>query len=336
MRNWYAPSNVESIRDSANRAFDSEARDSQFVELIDKHGKHDLLEPIIDKAGPYAQLQLGDLANLLEVLQNFYHWRSPRKTFASLSFFACCLAVTLFADMAFCVKIVWFIVGGTYFLCWPIASLYPQYRYLVSPIKWVFWDVPTQAEWSFQYLRRQAQVHREIRIMKNVEATYNNEVTNSTITEYPGRIDTVPAIVIGDDASKRSDDTSSEDDWCSVSSTAGILEGSNIGSFRGFFGGSIGRLIVSFDGVCFVHSLTKAQAWSFLYIELAELRKSVGSRITKVITSPDRLEIATVSGIDVIVEGMKERDEAFNAIIAFSALQWQSLQVREASSEKRR
>lgn len=48
--------------------------------------------------------------------------------------------------MAYCVKITSFVVGGTFFLCWPIASIWPKYRYLVSPIKWVLWDIPTDGK----------------------------------------------------------------------------------------------------------------------------------------------------------------------------------------------
>ena len=36
-------------------------------ELIDKHGREDWLEPLIDELGPFLQLQLGDLASILEV-----------------------------------------------------------------------------------------------------------------------------------------------------------------------------------------------------------------------------------------------------------------------------
>jgi len=48
--------------------------------------------------------------------------------------------------MAFCVKITGFVAGGSFFLCWPIASRYPKYRYLVSPFKWVLWDIPTDGK----------------------------------------------------------------------------------------------------------------------------------------------------------------------------------------------
>lgn len=50
--------------------------------------------------------------------------------------------------MGFCIKIFWFILGGSFFLCWPISSLYPKYRYLVSPFKRVLWDIPTHGMFS--------------------------------------------------------------------------------------------------------------------------------------------------------------------------------------------
>lgn len=132
---------------------DSSSKAERLVELIDKHGNHDWLHPVLDEIGPYAQTQLGDLANMLECLINFYSWKRPEKTLATLVFFAACLLVTLLTDMVYCMKIVWFVAGGTFFVCFPIASRYPRYRYLVSPLKWTFWEVPTDAEWSFQYLR---------------------------------------------------------------------------------------------------------------------------------------------------------------------------------------
>lgn len=84
--------------------------------------------------------------NLLTYGSSFYQWVYPRKTAATLWFFTSCLLITLFCDMAYCVKITGFVAGGTFFLCWPIASIHPQYRYLTSPVKWVLWDIPTDGK----------------------------------------------------------------------------------------------------------------------------------------------------------------------------------------------
>lgn len=49
------------------RALDSQGTAYRFGEIIDKYGRDSWLEPLIDELGPYIQLQLGDVANMLEV-----------------------------------------------------------------------------------------------------------------------------------------------------------------------------------------------------------------------------------------------------------------------------
>ena len=49
------------------RTLDNTGKPYKFGELIDKHGRDGWLEPLLDDLGPYIQLQLGDVANMLEV-----------------------------------------------------------------------------------------------------------------------------------------------------------------------------------------------------------------------------------------------------------------------------
>ena len=51
------------------RALDSRNTATRLSELIDKHGRNDWLEPLMENLGPFAQLQLGDMANMLEVFE---------------------------------------------------------------------------------------------------------------------------------------------------------------------------------------------------------------------------------------------------------------------------
>ena len=69
LRNRFAPTSVESLRESMQRALNSRDTASRFSELIDKHGRNDWLEPLMENLGPYIQLQLGDMANMLEVFE---------------------------------------------------------------------------------------------------------------------------------------------------------------------------------------------------------------------------------------------------------------------------
>ena len=69
LKNRFAPTSVESLRESMQRALDSRNTATRFSELIDKHGRNDWLEPLMESLGPFAQLQLGDMANMLEVFE---------------------------------------------------------------------------------------------------------------------------------------------------------------------------------------------------------------------------------------------------------------------------
>ncbi|KAI4138805.1 MAG: hypothetical protein L6R39_006594 [Caloplaca ligustica] len=53
-----------------------------------------------------------------------------------------------------------FCAGVLFFGLFPIASRYPQYRLLTSPMKWLFWKVPTDAGWAIARLQVEA-AHRQ-------------------------------------------------------------------------------------------------------------------------------------------------------------------------------
>ncbi|KAI9822581.1 MAG: hypothetical protein M1827_000300 [Pycnora praestabilis] len=337
IRNYYFPTDIKAIRTSLERSLDGGGTAHKFGELIDKHGRDNWLGPMVDELGPYIQLQLGDIANILEVLANFYAWKAPRKTAHSLFFFFTCLLITLFTDMAFCIKIVTFVSGGAFFVCWPIASLYPKYRYLVSPIKWVLWDIPTHAEWSFQYLRREAQKSREQMIRRKVEEGYVNEVKNPVTETYTGNINVQKFVYTGplerDDMISNSSDDDNAEDWHSVSSSASILHGSDVMSFRSYWDGAVGRLIVYSSGVRFVRSLKKKELWNRSYLQLAEMRKVNKSTVAK-LASLEQLQFTFTDKETIRVDLVKDRDQAFNMIIGFSGLQWQALQLGPGESGK--
>ena len=332
IRNRFYPSSMKHLRAALQRSADRESAAFQFGEFIDRHGRDLWLDPLIEQVGPYVQLQLGDIANILEVLSNFYSWKSPRKTAASLIFFAACLATALFADMAFCMKIVYFVLGGSFFLCWPISSLYPRYRYLVSPIKWVLWDIPTHAEWSFQYLRYHCQESRESMIRHEVEQNFRKELGETPLEHYAGRFATPhPHIEVeGVEQSYDSDSVASED-WHSADSSFNALPNSNFLSYRGRWEGIAGRLAITPSGLRFIRSIKKQEMWYLPFIELEEMRKFQGgarsnSKIDG-IQSKRILELRRIDGSCYALEIRGDRDEIFNYIIGFSGVQFQTLQA---------
>lgn len=166
-------------------------------------------------------------------------------------------------------------------------------------------------------------------IRHRVQENNSHELANPTVDVYTGRIITVPKIQIKGEDSAHDYSDDEDEGWFSASSTTSVLEASDIRSFRAQSGSSIGRLIVFTKGIRYVRSLPKKELWRRDYLELAEMRKVEGSKVSRLASlSPDQLEIKCVDDTKLHLEGMKERDEAFNTIIAFSSLQWQSLQIK--------
>ncbi|EXJ60441.1 hypothetical protein A1O7_04593 [Cladophialophora yegresii CBS 114405] len=156
LRNRFRETSIRTVRESVGRAIDRKARVQAWGELIQRHGQHDWLEQFLNEIGPIIQLQLGDLADLLEILVNFHRWERASLTLATLFFFSCCLLISLCADMEFCMKLVWFIAGGAFFLTYPLATNFPKYRLLLSHWRWVFWNIPTHAELAVLTLQEKA------------------------------------------------------------------------------------------------------------------------------------------------------------------------------------
>ncbi|MCJ1471138.1 hypothetical protein MMC07_009786 [Pseudocyphellaria aurata] len=325
IKNRFFPTSVGSLRESMQRTFDSQNAAYKFGEMIDKHGQDSWIEPLIDELGPYIQLQLGDIANMLEV----FHKLSPRKTAASLAFIASCLLISVFTDMSFCMRIAGFISGGTFFLCWPIASLYPKYRYLVSPFKWILWDIPTHAEWSFQYLRRQAQITREQMIQKVVVQDIRDGTACPFNETCKGRM--IPRAAVLDSNTDDDDD----EDWHSAISFTNTHNDSDIISFRAYSQGLVGRLIVQSGSIRFVQSMNKKELWKRTFLELVEMSKVEESLVSRITTKKsEQLELRFNDGNLILLKKMKDRDEAFNTIIGFSSLQWQALQTDPSKVSK--
>ena len=67
LKNRYYPTTYKSLKESMSRALDEKGTAYKLGELIDKYGPDGWIEPLMDELGPFIQLQLGDVANMLEV-----------------------------------------------------------------------------------------------------------------------------------------------------------------------------------------------------------------------------------------------------------------------------
>lgn len=221
-------------------------------------------------------------------------------------------------------KLAWLLVGIGFFGCLPISSLYPRYRLLVSPLKMMFWNVPTEAEWCLQYLRDRAMAARETILSRTTSKNCRSgdPTPNSSLDddeEYDGR----------------------------AKSDANSEQEQDVLKFSCSYLNTPGQFVISLSGLRFepFGGLGKHESFKKPYSELIEMSK----RATKsTMLSPlaktlglDNLELKFngTQGEDsiyprgkgehsqvMVLQNMKERDKAFNAVVGFSGLKWQCLQ----------
>lgn len=313
IRNKFRPDSVESIRNSIERGLVREAQVHAWVELIQAHGKHEWVEPLLDNVGPIIQMQLGDLANFAECLINFYRHERPGKTAATLFFFLCCFAITMLTDMEFCMKVVWFILGSAFFFSFPLATRFPRYRIVVNLLRWIFWDIPSHAELAI--IRLQEKVI--LRDAKKTKQDANQNVHDVEENDFRSDKEPPERLLLGAKS-----------------------PGHERHMFKVYCPHQLrGRLIVSRAGI---ELRTKEMHQTFQYSELLELQKiEVTSKVQKAITTssePAALRFLwsakSHSQPDLeIITRVSDRDRIFNLILGWSNQRWQALQPRRSQRE---
>lgn len=141
LRNRYRPS-PESLRTTLERSRNQTMSAHRMRELMQQHPNGEWIYPLFDALGPEVQLQLLDTATILETIQNFWEWRSPRYTAQTLSYMILGLFATYLLPVETMLRLTYLGIGFIFFACFPIASRYPKYRLVVSPLRWIFWGVP--------------------------------------------------------------------------------------------------------------------------------------------------------------------------------------------------
>ena len=331
VRRRVRPESVEEIRTSYERALSRGTQAFKLSELIGKHGNDKWLDPFLDEIGPIVQLQIGDLADLLEMYQNCYDWKDPVMTTCTLMFIVACILLGHFTTMEFSVKTLEWVGILYFFFSRPISSLYPRYRHLVSPIKWIIWEIPTHAEWAFRYLRSEAQNARAAIIEHRVTEKYLAEEIHPAAPAYGGDLElpNITRTISGEEkAAMEYDSDDSATSYRTTTSSASAIGSQELLSFRCRWRSYIGRLILSGSGLKFVSALpSRSEQWSRSYLELVEMRKrSSESRVGRAATI-EVLQFHWIDGTTDEVLGTRGcRDEMFNCVLGFSGLKWQALQ----------
>lgn len=69
LKHRFYPSTIDSVRQSLDRSLNRGALSYRWGELVNRQARNQWLEPLLDEVAPYIQMQVGDLAAFLEVLE---------------------------------------------------------------------------------------------------------------------------------------------------------------------------------------------------------------------------------------------------------------------------
>ncbi|RVD88004.1 uncharacterized protein DFL_002204 [Arthrobotrys flagrans] len=338
LRNRQDWNEVKRVKGAIYRARDQQQNVRRITDLIERHGSDGWVEALPDSFGSWAQLKLGDFADALEIIRNFYEWRDPEQTVCTLIFFGVCLLIGVLTDMAYCWRIVTFVFGLWFFVSSPIASRYPRYRLVVSPFKWVFWGIPTHADIAYSEFRADAANAVSDPDMKKKSARRNAKRRRAADFETPVMVidDDLEGEEEGDEGCTTSPDLDDDDNYDpeelisphDMERDPESLKGKQyIGviycGFRCIYRGHPGKLYLSDYGLVFETEVSKKVMLEVKWRDIQKIEKEETLSMGKV-GKVHALGVAMACGERIKFEAVLRRDMAFNRIIGFSGLQWQS------------
>ena len=281
---------LKDLRQDIEHRENQQATALSLAEFIAKRGDENWADDVVQVLGPWLMIQLADLANFFESIRNFYEWRKPYRTLATLTVLTGCILTTIFIPTWFLIKSSTFAMGFTFFAIFPLSVKYPEYRLLLSPTKRILWNIPTHAEWSVQYVQAEG-----ARVLMETKA-------HADKAELP---DAVP--VTG-------------------SSEAAYTQ--DIGSYNAHDGKGPGRLIVGATSCRFVSNIGHNIHFHISYAELDKIEKEdriVAKKMPARLTSDtgQDMKLVTKSGQEFLLKDVDHRNEAFSQIVGFSRTTWQ-------------
>ncbi|KAI9820582.1 MAG: hypothetical protein M1827_004951 [Pycnora praestabilis] len=286
------PPSIEDLRRDIAATEDMAVTALTLTDYIAKRGDANWVNPLVEELGPWILLQIGDVANGLEVLRNFYEWRSPRRTTISLGILTTGSMIAIFTPTWLLVKCATLIIAILLFGLYPVASKYPDYRLLASPIKWVFWNIPTHAEWAIDNLQKQAAKHNK--------ASENDAKIKSDDLSSRHSKDT------GDDSQARQPNPSHK-------------PVADVRVYHFMDGKHPGELSLSSDIIRCKTLVRHAEAWEMPYKSI----KCVEKRTRSKKAGGADLRFVNLNDEEFLVKDLEKRDELFTQIIGLSDIQWQ-------------
>ncbi|KAF2658499.1 hypothetical protein K491DRAFT_652742 [Lophiostoma macrostomum CBS 122681] len=285
---------LEDLRNDLKRTEDVHETAMTFSEFIEKKGDEQWADKLIQDLGPWLMVQLCDMANFFEVLLNFYEWRVPHRTLFTLALFTLTIIITLTVSARTLVKSLTLSAGIAFFALFPIATNFSDYRLLTSPIKRIFWNIPTHSEWAIKSIQAEG-------------TRYQHERTTPS-SSSPSDLDAA----------------------LTNPSSSNLPNEHDYDSYTSHHDKSKGRLIVSDASIRFVSNIGHKVHFILPYDQITQLEK-IDRWVRKAIPKPSSdysdsgqdLRVVDRQGEERVLANVDTRDQAFSQIVGFSDTVWQ-------------
>lgn len=177
----------------------------------------------------------------------------------------------------------------------------------MSPVRWLFWNIPTHAEWAFQELSAEAEKNREKITAKDVEKA----LVKNQQAEPPDCVDSInsgtvmlPAAAAADGTGSLTSTLAEEQRDTAVLAVAEQKLARPLdayvreyATFNCRCGLNLGKLVIHPSGLRFESLRKRRTIWDRAWIELVEIKKvclTHLSTITRVMTLGHGLSLVTI------------------------------------------
>ncbi|KAH7050433.1 hypothetical protein BKA57DRAFT_458709, partial [Linnemannia elongata] len=297
---------------------------SQLRELIHSKDLTDWISQTTKIWGPYCQALLEENICYMERLKNLFRWERPQQTWRVLGLLTYYILMTTFFPFVI-VPAIGFFIGLEFFVLLPMQKYYPRFSHVFSPVEWILWGVPTNAELAVEMLTRQEDERR--RSLEEAEPsiggaaepfTHGEEEVHDSASYMSGLS---PASKIKYEYQKRARKRSDS------SGSGSIMEMDNLSlhdknEFHCLLRGKPGKLVITEEALQFRsakllgHEVETLINWE----NIDTIKKSKSMNLG--IWSMPGIDVTDISGRVTTFHNVVKRDDAFRKLVVTSGKKW--------------
>ncbi|KAF8939080.1 hypothetical protein BGZ58_010716 [Dissophora ornata] len=297
---------------------------SQLRELIHSKDLTDWVSQMIKIWGPYCQALLEENVCYLERVKNLFRWERPEQTWRIIALLCFYIFVSTFFQYMVVPAIGWFI-GVEFFFLLPLQERYPRFSHVFSPVEWILWSVPTNAELAVELLtRQQEEMHQLSDGNDGGVADALEPVTNGEERDTASFISGLsPASKIKYEYQKRMQGRSGSITMSVPSQLADSVQEKT--EFHCLLRGKPGRLIITEEALQFRSPklLGRDTEVQIRWENIDTIKKSKTMNLG--IWSMPGIDVTDINGQVTVFQNVVHRDDAFRKLVVTSGKKWSNV-----------